>query len=157
MANPETGSTLFKWLAGLMLIVMASLAAANVYLLMDKHEPAGAAEKLAVPVMAAPIFVTVTPFTVNLDSERCGAVLLYIGMTIKVSNSETQDYLIEHMPQLRSRLLVLLSGQDAGALITPQGKQALADSIRDMLTTSLSTPQPTLAVDEVLFTEFIVQ
>lgn len=157
MANPETGSTLFKWLAGLMLIVMASLAAANVYLLMDKHEPPGAAAKPVVAITAAPIFVTVTPFTVNLDSERCGAVLLYIGMTIKVSNSETQDYLTEHMPQLRSRLLVLLSGQDAGALITPQGKQALAGSIRDMLTTSLSTPQPTLAVDEVLFTEFIVQ
>lgn len=157
MANPQTGSSKVMWLVGLLLVIVASLAAANVYLMFDKQAGHKPATRPAALVSPAPLFVKVAPFTVNLDSEHCGAVLLYIGMTVKVGDAATQDYLSDNMPQLRSRLLMLLSGQDSTALISSAGKQKLADDIAEMLSHSLAKPQPELAIDEVLFTEFIVQ
>ena len=153
----QTGSARIIGLVVLLLIIVATLAGGGAWLLTGQ-QGARAATPIAKPVMpATPIFVKVAPFTVNLDSDACGPVLLYTGMTLKVADSDTAAFLNEHMPQVRSRLLMLLSGQDARELISPQGKQTLADGILEMLSTRLTDPQPTLAIDEVLFTEFIVQ
>ena len=61
------------------------------------------------------------------------------------------------MPQVRSRLLMLLSGKQADELTSTEGKQQLAQSIVDRLNVPLTENQPPLDLREVLFTEFIVQ
>jgi len=52
---------------------------------------------------------------------------------------------------------MVLSDQQAATLITGQGKEKLADDIRDAVMKPFVQPQPKLLVDDVLFTQFIVQ
>ncbi len=61
------------------------------------------------------------------------------------------------MPQVRSRLLILLSGKQASELTSTEGKEALAQDIISRLSVPLTENQPPLDLREVLFTEFIVQ
>ncbi|BBI58865.1 hypothetical protein HSBAA_01710 [Vreelandella sulfidaeris] len=78
-------------------------------------------------------------------------------MTLRVGNEESKVILEEHMPQVRSRLLMLLSGKQADELTSSEGKQQLAQEIVNRLNVPLAENQPPLDLREVLFTEFIVQ
>lgn len=104
-----------------------------------------------------PVFTRIEPFTVNLADDRFGSRLLYIGITLRVGNEQSKAIIEEHMPQVRSRLLILLSGKQASELTSTEGKEALAQDIISRLSVPLTENQPPLDLREVLFTEFIVQ
>ncbi len=63
----------------------------------------------------------------------------------------------DYLPEVRSRLLLLLSRQSAAALATEQGKQALVEQIKQALAPPLVKGQPPQVVDDVLFTAFILR
>ncbi len=64
----------------------------------------------------------------------------------------------DYLPEVRSRLLLLFSRQDACALATDgQGKQALVDAIKQTLATPLVNGQPKQEVTDVLYTAFILR
>ncbi|KAF0804079.1 flagellar basal body-associated protein FliL [Alcanivorax xiamenensis] len=152
----KKGSRKLMWLIAALLVMTTSLAAANVYLLMDKKGGDTHAAKV-VRTAHSPIYVKVDPFTVNLRDDLCGRHLLYAGISLQVGDSATEDFLNDFMPQVRSRLLLLTSGQRAEEMMTPEGKQALIKQILALFEEELVSGQPTLRVDDVLFTEFIVQ
>lgn len=157
---PHNDGKKTPWLLIILLIVLAAGgSAAGVYFFMNRQAPAGGENvAAAAPVVAAdPIFITIAPFTVNLLSERSQQHLLYIGLTLKVSDKPTQDFVNQYMPQVRSRLLMLMSGQKAEDLVTPNGKDVLTAQILQLFQTPLATPQPQLGVIDVLYTDFIVQ
>lgn len=159
MANTPSESRKFRWLVALLLVVTLFLAATNIYLLVGRDDtPDG---DPASPDLAAepetPIFVDIAPFTVNLQTDGYGNRLLYTGVSLQVGDERTREFLLQHMPQLRSRLLTLFSGQEAATLISPEGKKELSTAVLAMLAEPLASPQPDLAVRDVLFTEFIVQ
>ena len=106
---------------------------------------------------SAPIFVNVGPLTVNLESDTYGQRLLYVGLTLQVNDFETRDMLTRHMPEVQSRLLMMLSGQSASELIPAAGKQKLAQDIKDMFASPLAQAQSPAEINAVLFTNFIVQ
>lgn len=113
-------------------------------------------EKPAEP--EAPRFVSVSPFTVNIQGgDYYEHRLLYTGLTIEVGDERTQAILEQNMPQIRSRLLLLLSGQNAQSLTTPQGKQSLTQDILSLFNEPFVDNQPSLAVNDVFYTDFIVQ
>ncbi|MBN7795833.1 flagellar basal body-associated protein FliL [Parahaliea mediterranea] len=157
MANTQSDSRKLWWLIILLLVITAGMAATNVYLLARGDQVAGTEEKAEPVESETPLFVEIAPFTVNLQTDGYGNRLLYTGVSLQVGNEETREFLLQHMPQLRSRLLTLFSGQEAEALISPPGKRQLADSVLAMLEEPMAVPQPELAVRDVLFTEFIVQ
>ena len=160
MALSETGSRKTQWLLVLVLVVMAALAATNIYLLFNQQKAAAPAQPVVestIPKIGSPIFVRVDPFTVNLQGETYSRNLLYTSLWLQVDDTRTRDYLMAHMPQVRSQLLTLLSAQDVKLATAPDGKDILAVKIRDMLQTSLTTPPAVLSVSKVLFSEFIVQ
>lgn len=105
----------------------------------------------------APRLVTLAPMTVNLQNERNEQSLLYVGFALEVGNDATQALVQQYMPQIRSQLLTLLSGQDSTQLANPQGKELLAGKILEMLKQSLASRLPELSVLSVLYTDFIVQ
>ncbi|MGH8116417.1 MAG: flagellar basal body-associated FliL family protein [Rhodanobacteraceae bacterium] len=92
----------------------------------------------------------------NLQSSEY-AQLLYVGITVEVGDEKTKAFFEEHLPQVRNRMLMILSGQDAGNLVTSDGKQQLAKAIRDAILQPFDTAQPPTEVGNVLFTQFIVQ
>lgn len=156
-----------SWLLPLIIaIVAAGGSAGGMYFFLGQKAAAPAAAGEPVPqqpiqqiaaVPATPLFVDVSPFTVNLQSEGRQPRLLYIGLSLQVADKQTQDFLIQNMPQLRSRLLMLMAAQTAEELITPAGKEALNAQILGLFQTPLAVPQPPLGVVNILYTDFIVQ
>lgn len=141
----------------ILLVVLLGGGGAAGWLLLGKHaKPAGSEKAAATAPKRAekPVFLDIDPFTVNLEG---GDRLLYVGMTLQLGNEATQEFLRAHLPQVRNRMLMVLSGQDAVTLITSDGKQKLAEAIRASLLKQFADAQPALLVDKVLFTQFIVQ
>ena len=106
---------------------------------------------------AAPELVTIPPLTVNLQNPQHEQRLLYIGFAITVGDKAAQAFLQPYVPQLRSQLFKLLGEQDSTALMTSQGKSALAAKVLELVKRPLTTPQPELSILDVLYTDFIVQ
>ncbi|MCK0744927.1 flagellar basal body-associated protein FliL [Chromohalobacter nigrandesensis] len=157
MAKPnKRGKSL--WLIGLLIVLFSVGSSIGVYLLMDSQQEASADEEQSEPEEAPdPIFVEIEPFTVNLQDDEYRERLLYVGLSLKVGDDKTKEILEQYMPEVRSRLLMLLSDQEVGALVEPKGKQRLANQILELFDEPLAEPQPTLDITGVLFSEFIVQ
>lgn len=153
---PKTRRSLF--LIGLLIVLLSIVSSVAVYFYLDSREADGETATTDEPPAKppAPIFVTISPFTVNLQSDY-GDRLLYIGLSLRVEDQTTSDFLSQHMPEVRSRLLMLLSGKSAEELIKPAGKVELKQEILDLFDEPITTPQPTLSIDDVLFSDFIVQ
>jgi len=148
------------WLASIAVLLIAALVALNLYLLLRedaKDSESTAVEETAPARAENPIFVRIDPFTVNLQGDQMANRLLYVGLSLQVGNDETRDFLVEHMPQVRSRLLILHSAQSPAGLASLEGKQQLVKGILATLAEPMSSKQPELLIDDVLFTEFIVQ
>jgi flagellar FliL protein len=157
VAESKGGSRKLLWIM-IALVMMAIIAAGlSVYLVLQSSSEGEPPEEVVVE-RRPPIFVEIEPFTINMKSSGGVSHLLYVGMTFKVGSEETREIMHEHMPQVRSRLLMQLSAEDVDELTSIEGKTQLAER----LITSLQEPplsefQPELALEEVLFTEFIVQ
>ena len=146
------------WLLILLLTLVAvAVSCAGTYYYISQYvsEPAKVEPVAAKP--QAPRLVSIAPMTVNLVSDRDEQNLLYVGFALEVADDATQALLQQYMPQVRSQLLTLLSGQNTTQLITPQGKAALAARILDTLKQPLAPQQPEPSVLRVLYTDFIVQ
>ena len=154
-ASPKSRALL---LIGLLIVLLAVASSVAVYFFLDARDGSEATEVVDdEPVEApVPIFVTINPFTVNLQSDY-GDRLLYVGLSLRVGDEATSTFLTQHMPEVRSRLLMLLSGKSAEELIKPEGKVQLKQQILDLFNEPITTPQPTLSIDDVLFSDFIVQ
>ncbi|PXX96454.1 flagellar basal body-associated protein FliL [Halomonas sp. LBP4] len=157
MATSKGGSRKLLWLMVILVILSSSVAAAVIYLVLDQRDGAVLASTEAVPERRAPIFVKIDPFTVNLADDAYGSRLLYAGLSLKVGDEETREILEEHMPQVRSRLLMMFAGKQAGDLTDPGSKQRLGDQVMAVLDPPMTDHQPELVIEDVLFTEFIVQ
>lgn len=156
MAAPRKSRSLL--LVGLLIVLLAIASSIAVYFFLDARDGNESTdvveEQPAEPPV--PIFVTIQPFTVNLQSDY-GDRLLYVGLSLRVNDDETSAFLTQHMPEVRSRLLMLLSGKSAEELIKPEGKIKLKQQILGLFDEPITTPQPTLAISDVLFSDFIVQ
>ncbi|MGM8849133.1 flagellar basal body-associated protein FliL [Salinicola halophyticus] len=156
MSAPRKSRTLM--LVGLLIVLLAVASSVAVYFYLDARGGSEATdvvedEPVEPPV---PIFVTIQPFTVNLQSDY-GDRLLYVGLSLRVDDQRTRDFLEQHMPEVRSRLLMLLSGKSAEELIKPEGKTRIKQQILGLFDEPITTPQPQLSIDDVLFSDFIVQ
>lgn len=118
--------------------------------------PAGEEEKrLDVP---QPIFMDLDTFTVNLPglSESPDRVL-YINITLRLANEKSRKQLHEYLPEVRSRLLLLLSEQKSNTLSTHEGKLQLMTAIKATLTPTLIPSDTNQDISDVLFTTFILR
>ncbi len=143
----------------IVLVVLLGAGGAAGWMLLNKHSKPATGDKTVADTAAPkraekPVFLDLDSFTVNLEG---GDRLLYVGMTLQLGDEATQEFLRAHLPQVRNRMLMVLSGQDADTLITSDGKQKLAEAIRASLLKQFADAQPALLVDKVLFTQFIVQ
>jgi len=159
MAKSRGGSRKLLWLMMVLLILSSSAAAVAIYMVLTQQdsEAQSVTQTEVMPEPKAPIFMPIKPFTVNLADDDYGPRLLYTGLTLKLGDEESKAILEQHTPQVRSRLLTLFSGKQAGELTSPGGKQRLADQVVAALEAPMSVNQPEVAINDVLFTEFIVQ
>ena len=141
------------WLPLLVLITLVACATAGYSYWRMQQQPAAHA-KVEAPPPAAPVFFALDTFTVNLgDADR----VLYVGITLRLKDEATRARLNEYLPEVRSRLLLLFSRQDASQLSTNEGKQALVAAIKETLGQPLVAGQPRQDVTDVLYTAFILR
>lgn len=105
-----------------------------------------------------PVFMPLDTFTVNLisDGEDADRVL-YIGLTLRLPDEATRKRMNDYLPEMRSRLLMLLSRQHAATLASEQGKTQLMADIKTVLMPPIAPGQPKQIVSDVLFTAFILR
>ncbi|MNQ25708.1 flagellar basal body-associated protein FliL [compost metagenome] len=112
--------------------------------------PAG---PIAVP---APIFVPIEAFTVTLQNAETERIM-HVGLTLRVSDEQTRTRLEKYMPEVRSRILMVLSSQSPTGVQTQQGKTEMANAIKTVVNQPFSPLPDGQYVTDVLFTAFVVQ
>ena len=137
-------------------LLLAGSGAATWFFFFRSHaEPAGA--KVAKPeTPKPPVFVMMEPFTVNLQSEGADQ-FLQVALTLQVASNEQVDQFKLYMPQIRSRVLTLLSSKRASEINSPDGKKKLISEIIAVSKQPFlkgGTPQE---IADVFFTSFVIQ
>ncbi len=145
-----------KLLIGLLVLTSLAALAGGGFALSRSSLFAQEAPAAAPKAMPKPIFVTLEPLTVNVQSEGRSR-FLHIGMALKVNDEQAKAQLVEFMPELRSRLLLLLSNRQPETLLSTQDKAKLAEEIRTELNRPLSPEAQPQAIAGVSFNTFVVQ
>lgn len=113
----------------------------------------------------APIFVSLDAFTVNLVPET-GDQYLQVIISLEVEDATEEAALKAQMPKIRNNLTLLLSSKKASELLPKEGKEQLAEALKDEINSVISPPKknkkgevtmPDGPVKSVLFTSFIIQ
>lgn len=116
-----------------------------------------------------PVFAKLDTFTVNLQKDKEGGdQYLQVSITLKIENAAADASMKSAMPEIRDSIIRLLSSKKASELITSEGKDALAEELKNTLNQLLNPDQQTPKkgkkkketegpVLAVLFTDFIIQ
>lgn len=121
-----------------------------------------------------PVFIAVDPFTVNLQPETSngGDQFLQMVVTLRVADEKKGEELKAYMPQIRHEILNLAGSKKASEITSPDGREDLADDIKDVVNEVLGYEPPKKnrrkksekeepveepPVMSVFFTQFIVQ
>ena len=95
-----------------------------------RHEPAGSSpEKHKVEPVKPPVFAPLDAFTVNLQQEE-SAQFAQVGLTLRMTDEAAVSELKLRMPEVRDRILLMLSSKKAAQLLSVEGKRKLAEEIR---------------------------
>ena len=131
----------------------------------EEVEPA----KAQVDKSHPPVFVPLEPFTVNLQPEN-GEQYLQVVLSFRMTDAKTGEEIKAFIPEIRHRILMLLSDKKASEIASTEGRETLADEIRTQTNSVLgheSSPtkkkrkgredDPGGPVIAVFFTSFIIQ
>lgn len=124
----KSGKKLAIGAAAAVLLIVAG--GAGWYFTKGKSDEHSAVEvKVAPP--KTPIFVQLEPFTVNLRSELSDQYL-QLGLSLKVFEAEIEAKIKTSLPEIRSKILQLLTTKTASELLTAEGKTKLVKEIMSM-------------------------
>ena len=130
--------------------IMAAGGAAYAYLGGERK----AAATLAPP--SDPIFVALEPFTVNLQPNDRSR-FLHVAMTLKVADARSQEQLTKYLPEVRSRVLTVLSNRQSETLLTAQDKARLTGEVMAALNQPFAPGLAPSKIASVMLTTFMLQ
>jgi flagellar protein FliL len=134
-------NTLIMIAGGILLVIIA--AGVGWYFAKGKNGAAHVEEvKVAAP--KTPIFVVLDPFTVNLQRESSDQYL-QMGISLKLYETDIEAKIKASLPEIRSRILQLLTTKTASELLTAEGKKQLIREILSLGNSSIGivdTPAP---------------
>lgn len=143
----------------LVIIIVAVLAigggAGGTWFFMQDKK-AGAEEEAEPEEEKPAVFTDLDVFTVNLQPEEDNQYL-QVGLTVKSRESAVIETLKKQMPEVRNRILLLLSSKLASQISTMDGKQKLSSEITDEIKQSLDSEKLQDDILGVLFTSFVIQ
>jgi flagellar FliL protein len=112
------------------LVVLLAAAGGGAWFFMFKDKGADAAQQQAKPqAPKPPVFVPLDAFTVNLTTEQSDQYL-QVAATFKVLDQAAADAVKQYMPEVRHRMLVLLSSKKSTEIASAEGRERLAEEIR---------------------------
>jgi len=141
-------------IGGLVIVLLGGGAGAWFYMNQSKgDEHHATAKKKVVP----PVFMAIEPFTVNLQTDGGGEQFLQVAFTVQVAEQEEVESIKLYMPQVRSRVLLLLSGKKASEISSVEGKKKLADEIMAQIKQPFAPTGASISATNVFFTSFVIQ
>lgn len=107
---------------------------------------------------APPVYVALENFTVNLMPDQ-GEQYLQVAVSVELTDAAVGEQIKLHMPKLRNKVMLLLSSKKASDLASKEGKEGLAEEIRQQMNEVLEPASKGKdgPIREVLFTSFIIQ
>jgi flagellar protein FliL len=130
-------SKLLPIIAIVLVLSIAGGAGAWWFLGRDAAEMDEAAEIASKPA----IFVPLEQFTVNLQAEE-GQQFLQTAMTLKVTDPDVAEAIKTQMPEVRSRVLFLLSSKKPSQLSSLEGKNKLVAELIQEVEAALPVLKP---------------
>lgn len=148
-------------LAIVALLLVVSLTIAGTWFFLskqdDKPDVAETAQEDAAPVKQAAIYEELTPaFVVNF-TQGGRARYMQVSVALMSRDQAALDALKVHMPVLRNRLVMLFSGQDFTSLVTPVGKEMLRQQATASVQELAQKEVGKTVVEQVLFTNLVLQ
>jgi flagellar FliL protein len=141
----------------IVILLIGAISGAVWYFLFNKPKAdTHKTQEVKAEVQKAPVFLTLETFTVNLQADP-ETQYLQTDITLKVGDAETGEFLKLHMPEVRNRVLLLLSSKKASDLLTLEGKKALSNEIIEQLKEPFTPGAKPQDVQGVSFTSFVVQ
>lgn len=97
-------------------------------------------------------------FTVNF-TEPAGARFLQVSLEAMTRDPEVERMLVQHMPVLRSEVMLILGAADSTTLEAREGKEALQTQLRDAMRSVLDREQSGAGakLEAIYFTAFVMQ
>lgn len=175
VAPKKSKKLLIIILAVVLVVVLAGGGAAFMLLKKGDHEEGDeeVAEETAKPkkkdkkkdAHAAPVFVNLEPFTVNLVPEA-GDQYLQVILSLELEDANADPQLKALTPKIRNNITLLLSSKKASELLPKEGKEKLAEALKEEINSVIEPPKKNKKgetitsegpVKAVLFTSFIIQ
>lgn len=145
--------------AALLLAVSLSVGATWFFLSRgDKtDEPAKGEAAAAEPTRQPAIYQELAPaFVVNF-SQNGRQRYMQVSIALMARDQAQLDALKLHMPVLRNKLVMLFSGQNFDTLVTPVGKEMLRQQATATVQELAKQETGAMTVEQVLFTNFVLQ
>lgn len=140
----------------ILLVVLGAGGGAAWYFMGGKSDPNAPEAKARQPAKP-PVFMVIEPFTVNLQPDGAGDQFLQVAFSLQVDDQKDVDNIKSYLPQVRSRLLLLLSAKKASEISTLEGKKKLAEDIIMQVKQPFVPDSPPQNVKNVFFTSFVIQ
>ncbi|MDR2031558.1 MAG: flagellar basal body-associated FliL family protein [Azoarcus sp.] len=165
-APKRSGKLLLFILLIAVLVFICAVLGIGALLLLKKGGGHDAAPESAAPAAVLvdlgkpPIFATLDPFTVNLNSKSGDDRYLQTVIALRVADQRTADALKNWMPAIRNDINMILAAKSPAEMQDVQSREALAGEIQAQLNTLLGAPPSSVApgpIQAVLFTSFIIQ
>jgi len=158
-------------------VLVLVLAGGGAFMLLKKGDHAeddeDVAEETAKPkkkdkkaeAVHPPVFVNLETFTVNLIPET-GDQYLQVILALELEDVAADAALKGQMPKIRNNIMLLLSSKKASELLPKEGKESLAEALKDEINGIIEPPKKNKKgesvhaegpVKSVLFTSFIIQ
>ncbi|QAU34360.1 flagellar basal body-associated protein FliL [Janthinobacterium sp. 17J80-10] len=141
----------------MILLLAGGGGAAAWYFLGQPAAAPGTHAKKTIDPGKPPVFLVMDPFTVNLQPDGQGEQYLQVAFSLQVGDSKDVEAIKLYLPQVRSRLLLLLSGKKASEISTVEGKKKLADEILAQVRQPLIQDGAPQNAANVFFTSFVIQ
>jgi len=139
---------------GVAVLLLAGIGGVAMFMLSGKKNTKEKEHKEE--VTKAPVFLPLEQFIVNLQSES-GEKYLQVQMTLRVPDDAQANAIKANAPQVKSRLIMLLSSKDASELLTPEGKEKLIREITTQVNLPFTPKGEPQQVSDVFFTSFVIQ
>jgi flagellar FliL protein len=139
-------------------VLVALLAGGGVaaFFMMSGGDESAAEEAAEPQQMPAIYFDFKPPFIVNYQWNGRQR-FVQVSLSVMTRKGAVVDAIQKHMPLIRNNLLMVFSAQDFEMLRTPEGKEALRQQVLEDLQKVLNEEIGEPGVEQVLFTNFVMQ
>lgn len=140
------------------IVLLLGLAiGATVFFMLPDDNTAPSEEEVVEEVKLPASYIKLKPeFIVNFQVGTRQR-FLQIFMEVMVYDQDAPANIERHLPLIRNNIIAFIGDQDFPSLRTPGGKQKLREDLKTVINTIMEKESGVASVEEVLFTNFVMQ